>query len=77
MIKKLIKYLTPKKTESMAKQHETPENKDNHKDVKNLINALQKSNEDLKIVQKQFSFDNEHFVSVTIKANNKLLDSLK
>lgn len=77
MIKKLFKYLTLKKTVSMAKQHDTPENKENQKDIKHLINALIKSNEDLKVLKKQFSFDEQHFISSTIKANDKLLESLK
>lgn len=76
MIKKLIKYLTPKKSNPMSKQHETPENKDNHKDVKKIIKALQNSNENLKTVKQQFFLNDNHFISATIKANDELLKTL-
>jgi hypothetical protein len=76
MIKKIIKYLTPKKINPMSKNHENPENKENQKDIKKIINALKQSNENLKVIKKQFSFDEEHFVSSTIKANDELLKTL-
>lgn len=76
MLKNLIKYLTPKKINPMSKQHENPENKENQKDIKKIVNALKQSNENLKTIKKQFSFDDEHFVSATIKANEELLKTL-
>ena len=69
----------------MAKNSETPENKDNNKDNKKtnyerfmeVFEALQKSNENLKIVKQQFFLNDNHFISGTIKANDELLKTFE
>lgn len=77
MIKKIIEYLTKKKPKTMTKHSEQPENKGTEKSTKNLIAALNQSNENLKIMKKQFSFDESHFISLNIKSNDKILESYK
>lgn len=45
-----------------------------------MMNAFIASTENLKVIKKQFNFDNEHFVSVNIAENERLLkiiDSMK
>ncbi len=74
MLKKLIIYLTPKKPEAMAKHNEEIQHQQAN-EIKKLTKALKKSNEDLKILKKQFGFDEQHFISETIKANDKLLEA--
>lgn len=75
MIKKLIKYLTPKKPETMSKNGENQQNAELEKEVKKLAKALQQSTENLKSMKKQFSFPEEHYISLTIKSNEKILKS--
>lgn len=75
MFKKLIKYLTPKKPETMSKNDEKQPNVELEKEVKKLVKALQHSNENLKSMQKQFAFPEEHYICVTIKSNEKILKS--
>jgi hypothetical protein len=72
MIYKIIKYLTPKKKPMSTKAEE---NKQHQAEVKKIIKALTHSNDVLKALQKQFSFDAEHFVSKQIASNEKLIAS--
>ena len=45
-------------------------------EIKRLSKALKHSNNDLKTIKKQFGFDEEHFISSTIKSNDKILEHL-
>ncbi len=75
MFKKLIKYLTPKKSETMAKQGENKPNVELEKEVKKLVKALQHSNDNLKAMQSQFGFPEEHYINQNIKSNEKILNT--
>jgi hypothetical protein len=74
MLKKLIKYLTPKKI-NMSKSELTKNEKNalKYAESSEIFKALQRSNENLKTIKKQFSFDEQHFISITIRANDELI----
>lgn len=78
-MKQLIKFLTLK-FNKMAKQTNTPENKEvnlSEETQKNLIDALVSNTSKLKILKTQMYLNDTHFVCDLIKENEKLLNSIK
>jgi len=65
----------------MAKVNGTKETKskeiENAQPNEQLVKALQHTNKNLKQLQQQQQLSETHFISINIKANEKLLESLK
>jgi hypothetical protein len=73
----LFKYLTPKKSKPMAKHEPTETEINQAKQIKKLIKDLKTSTSDLKKMKQQFGFPETHYISITIRENEKHLQTLE